>query len=134
MFINCCINTIPINSKTNEIPTIREYLKEKNFKDKIITVDALNTQKENVKAIIDAHANFVFPIKENQEELKNNLKKYFNQDKCDEIITGNSKSKYEIYFEKSHEQTIKYEYFQTSNIEWYDRTHSWEGLQSFVLL
>lgn len=42
---NCCINTIPINSKTNEIPTLREYLKDKNFKGKIITVDALNTQK-----------------------------------------------------------------------------------------
>ena len=31
-----CINTIPIDSKTNEIPTIRKYLKDKNFKGKII--------------------------------------------------------------------------------------------------
>lgn len=131
---NYCINTIPIDNKTNEIPTIREYLKDKNFKGKIITVDALNTQKENVKAVIDAHADYVFPIKGNQEDLKNNLKEYFNQDKCDEIIAGNSKSEYEIYYEKSHGQIIKYEYFQTSDIEWYDRTHTWEGLQSIGLV
>lgn len=90
-----CINTIPIDSKTNEIPTIRKYLK-----DKIITVDALNTQKENVKAVIDAHADYVFPIKGNQEKLKNNLQENFNHDKCDEIIASNSKSEYEIYLKK----------------------------------
>lgn len=33
---NYCINTISIDSKTNEIPTIRKYLKDKNFKGKII--------------------------------------------------------------------------------------------------
>lgn len=131
---NYCTNTIPIDNKTNEIPTIRDYLKGKNLKGKILTVDALNTQKENVKAVIDAQADYVFPIKGNQEDLKNNLQEYFNQDKCDEIIAGNSKSEYEIYYEKSHGQIIKYEYFQTSDIEWYDRTHTWEGLQSIGLV
>lgn len=131
---NYCTNTIPIDNKTNEIPTIRDYLKGKNLKGKILTVDALNTQKENVKAAIDAQADYVFPIKGNQEDLKNNLQEYFNQDKCDEIIAGNSKSEYEIYYEKSHGQIIKYEYFQTSDIEWYDRTHTWEGLQSIGLV
>lgn len=127
---NYCISTIPIDSKTNEIPTIRDYLKDKNLKGKIITVDALNTQKDNVKAVIDAYADYVFPVKGNQEDFKNNLKEYFNQDKCDEIIAGNLKSEYEIYYEKSHGQIIKYEFFQTSDIEWYDRTNNWEGLQS----
>lgn len=92
---NYCINTISIDSKTNEIPTIRKYLKGK-----IITVNALNTQKENVTAVIDAHADYVFPIKGNQEELKNNLQEYFNHDKCDKIIASNSKSEYEIYLKK----------------------------------
>ena len=128
-----CIDTIKIDDKTNEIPTIKEYLKNKNLKGKIITVDALNTQRDNVKAVLDAHADYVFPVKVNQGDVLSNISDYFTQEKCDEIIAGNSKSEYETYTEKSYGQVIKYEYFQTSDIEWYDRNNEWAGLKSIGL-
>lgn len=129
-----CIDTIAIDDKTNEIPTIKDYLKNKNLKGKIITVDALNTQRDNVKAVIDAHADYVFPVKGNQGDVLSNISDYFTQDKCDEIIAGNSRSEYETYTEKNHGQVIKYEYFQTSDIEWYDRNNEWAGLKSIGLV
>lgn len=40
-----------IEEKTNEITAIPKVIKRLNFKNVICTWDALNTQKENVKAV-----------------------------------------------------------------------------------
>lgn len=129
-----CIATIPIDSKTNEIPTIEEYIKNQNLKHVIVTADALNTQKSNVAAIINSHGDYVLPIKGNQTDIHNNLEDYFNQDKCDEIIAGNLQSEYESYYEKSHGQLIHYENFQTSDVKWYDKNGEWKNLNSIGMV
>ena len=46
-----CIEQEMIEEKTNEITAIPEVIKRLNLKNVICTCDALNTQKENVKAV-----------------------------------------------------------------------------------
>ena len=77
---------------------------------------------------------YIIPIKENQKNFYNDLKLYFDQEKCDEIIAGNSKSVYYTENEKSHSSYIKYEYFQTSDIDWYSNINDWEGIHSIGLV
>ena len=100
----------------------------------IATWDALNSQTKNVTAVINAGGDYIVPIKGNQETFYNDLKLYFDQKRCEEIIAGNSNSAYLTEYEKSHSAFIKYEYFQTSDISWYSKLSDWEGIHSFGLV
>ena len=129
-----CIETVPINEKTNEIPTIETLINGMDLTGIIATWDALNTQTKNVKAVINAGGDYVIPIKGNQETFYNDLKLYFDSKKCEEIIAGNLQSAYYAENEKSHSAYIKYEYFQTSDINWYPKLSDWEKIHSFGLV
>ena len=129
-----CIETIPIDEKTNEIPTIETLIKGMNLNGVIATWDALNTQTKNVEAVIDAGGDYVIPIKGNQGNFYEDLKLYFDDKRCEEIKAGNTKSEYYTQEEKSHSALIKYEYFQTSDIDWYSKLSDWKNVHSFGLV
>lgn len=129
-----CIETVPIDEKTNEIPTIETLINGMNLKGIIVTWDALNTQTKNVEAVINAGGDYIIPIKGNQGNFYNDLVLYFDNKKCEEIKAGNTKSSYLIKNEKSHSSFIKYEYFQTSDIKWYSNIKDWEKVKSIGLV
>ena len=129
-----CINTIEIDGKTNEIPTVESFIKGLDLKGVIVTWDALNSQNKNVDAVINSKGNYIIPIKGNQGTFYQDLKDYFDEEKCEEIIAGNLESDYLTYIEKSHSSYIKYECFQTSDIKWYSNRKDWKGLKSFGLI
>ena len=58
-----------IDSKSNEIPTVQEMLKEFPLKDMIITTDAMHTQKENTKIITQSNNDYVMQVKGNQKKI-----------------------------------------------------------------
>ena len=95
-----CIKTVKIAGKTNEIPTIEVVVIGMNLTGTISTWDALNTQKKNVKSVINAHGDYTVPIKLNHEIFYNELVNYFDDKRCEEIIAGNLSSKYMTYNEK----------------------------------
>ena len=129
-----CIETVPIDEKTNEIPTIETLINGMNLKGIIVTWDALNTQTKNVEAVINAGGDYIIPIKGNQGNFYNDLVLYFDDTKCEEIKAGNTKSSYLVKNEKSHSSFIKYEYFQTSDIKWYSHIKDWKKVQSIGLV
>lgn len=133
-YLQYCIATKKISEKSNEIPAIEDLVKGMNLTGIIATWDALNTQKDNVAAVLDAGGDYTVPIKGNQPDFHQNLIDYFDEDRCDEIIAGNTQSQYLTYIEKSHSSIIKYECFQTSDIDWYDRKDEWKGLQTIGLV
>ena len=129
-----CLASEMIDDKTNEIPTIPEILKRTSIKNCIITWDALNTQTKNVEAVIDGKGDYVVPIKGNQGNFYQDLKDYFNDKELECIIAGKTNSAYYIHIEKSHSSIIKYEYFQTTDIDWYFDKNSWKSLHSIGLV
>lgn len=129
-----CLASEQIADKTNEIPTVPDILKRTTIKDCIVTWDALNTQTENIKVVIDNGGDYVVPIKGNQGNFYNDLVDYFDEKELECIIAGKSNSAYYSYSEKSHSSFIKYEYFQTTDIEWYFDKESWKGLHSIGLV
>jgi predicted transposase YbfD/YdcC len=66
-----------IDSKTNEIGGIGELLKSLVIEGRIITVDALLTQRKVSQEIIDGHGDYVMIVKENQKALMNDVKTVF---------------------------------------------------------
>ena len=129
-----CLASEMIEEKSNEIPTIPEILKRFNVKGNIITWDALNTQTENVKAVVKLKGDYVVPIKGNQGNFYNDLKDYFDEKKLETIKAGNTKSTYVDYYEKRGSQTIYYEYYQTEDVNWYFDKKKWEKLNSIGLV
>jgi len=125
-----CLASEMIEDKTNEIPTIPKILKRFQVKGNIITWDALNTQAENIKAVIDLGGDYVVPIKGNQGNFYKDLIDYFDEKKLDEIKAGNTKSNYLDYYEKRGSNSIHYEYFQTTDVKWYFDKEKWERLHS----
>lgn len=129
-----CLASEQIDDKTNEIPTIPDILKRANIKDCIITWDALNTQTKNVEAVIDGKGDYVVPIKGNQGNFYQDLKDYFDEKTLECIIVGRSNSAYYSHIEKSHSSIIKYEYFQTTDVDWYFDKNNWKSLHSIGLV
>ena len=129
-----CILTEMISDKSNEIPMVEEIIKGLDLTDVTVTWDALNTQTKNVEAVINSKGDYVVPIKGNQGQFYQDLIDYFDEDRCDEIKAGNTNSDYYTYLEKNHSSIIKYECFNTSDINWYDRISEWAGVKSIVLI
>lgn len=132
--LGMCIASEMIQDKTNEIPTIPIILNRLNIQNSIITWDALNTQKDNVKAVIDGKGDYVVALKSNQFTFYDEVVLYFDDKRLDMIKAGNSKSSYLYTNEKSHSSVIKYEYFQTEDISWYQDLKEWKGLKSIGLV
>ncbi len=69
-----------IEEKSNEIPMGPELIKRLNLSNSIITADALNTQKETVKAIIKAKGEYALVLKANQGTMYQEVSEYFHGD------------------------------------------------------
>lgn len=132
--LGMCIASEMIEDKTNEIPTIPKILDKINVKGNIITWDALNTQKENIKSVIQRKGDYVVPIKQNQGSFYNDLVLYFNETQLDIIKACGPHNTYLKVLEKSHSSIITYEYFQTEDISWYSNLKDWKGVKSFGLV
>jgi predicted transposase YbfD/YdcC len=66
-----------IDSKTNEIGAISEVLKSLVLQGRIITVDALLTQKKVSQDIIEGGGDYVMVVKENQKSLLDDVRTVF---------------------------------------------------------
>ncbi len=66
-----------VSDKTNEIPISTEILKTFDVRGKVITTDALLTQRTFCHAIIADEGNYVLPVKDNQPDLLDAIEKLF---------------------------------------------------------
>ena len=131
--LEMCIEQEIIEEKTNEITAIPEIIERLNLKNVICTWDALNTQKENIKAVRAKGGDYCVALKMNQPNFYKDVQDYFDEDRL-MIIESGYEGGYQLTREKSHEGVITYEYYQTEKVEWYSDIKSWEGLKSIGLV
>ena len=129
-----CLASEQIDDKTNEITAIPDILKRFNVKGNVITWDALNTQTDNVEAVVSLKGEYVVPIKGNQGNFYNDLILYFDEKKLEMIKAGQTGSAYLDYKEKRGEKLIYYEYYQTEDVKWYFDRKKWKKLNSIGLV
>lgn len=111
-----CLASEIINQKTNEIPVARDLLSKTDLKGKIVSFDALHTQKETVKVIVSKGGDFVGGLKGNQSELYNTSQELFTDENLNKIQKTKNYFKFEI--EKNHRQIELREMYRvdTSNV------------------
>jgi hypothetical protein len=63
-----------VDPQTNEIPTLRTLLDPLDIKDRVVTLDALHTQKDTARYIVEKKkADYLFTVKNNQSALKQDI-------------------------------------------------------------
>lgn len=127
--LSMCIDQEMIEEKTNEITAIPTVIKRLELSNVICTWDALNTQKNTVEAVIGSGGDYVGALKGNQQTFFEEVKDYFDEDRI-LIIQSGYEGAYKQEIEKSHSNIIKYEYYQSEKIEWFEDKEEWAGLKS----
>ena len=131
--LQMCIDQEMIEEKTNEITAIPDVIKRLDLTNVICTWDALNTQKDNVKAVISKGGDYCVALKANQGNFYKDVQDYFDEDRL-LIIESGYEGTYQLTREKNHEAVITYEYYQTEKVNWYPDIKLWEGLKSIGLV
>lgn len=131
------LGQIKVDEKSNEITAIPELLNLLDVEGCIITIDAMGTQTDIAKTIIDSGAEYVLALKENQPTLHDDVKLYFDE----EIITESKKTLEEkgVYYktlEKDHGRIEKREYYMVKDISWLDEIHKnkWVKLSAIGMI
>ena len=67
-------NQVAIDDKSNEIPALPELLAPLELDGTVVTADALNTQRESARHIVqDKGGHYVFTVKDNQQNLRKRI-------------------------------------------------------------
>lgn len=127
-----CLGQKAVEEKTNEITAIPQLLDTIMIKGTVITIDAMGTQTAIAEKIKERKADYVLAVKENQKNLYEDLKEYFEDEEFLEKIkkAGN----YKKTIEKAHSQLEIREYYQTDKIKWLECKDKWKGLKSIGML
>ena len=80
---------LKIDHKENEMTGIMKVLDYIDIKDRVITIDAIGTQRSIIKKIKQKGGHFVLPVKENNEKVLGEIKLYL-----DELIQSNEIEKH----------------------------------------
>lgn len=111
----CCE---PIDEKENEIPVSQELFRWMEFKNSILTADALHCQRETVELIIKAHGMYLLTVKDNQPLLIKEIKARFD----------NPKNKKKIRIHEEDDRIIEILELPKN----YSLADEWKGLKAFV--
>ena len=123
------LGQITVDSKTNEIPAVKELIEMLDVEGKIITADAMHCQKETAEKIIDNKGDYVLQLKANQKNFYEDVYAMFDEKYMDETDTN---CEYEVFctVEKSHGRIEKITCYVLNEIEFFtDYLAEWKGLK-----
>ena len=123
------LGQIAVDSKTNEIPAVKELIEILDVEGKIITADAMHCQKETAEKIIDNKGDYVLQLKANQKNFYEDVYAMFDEKYMDETDTN---CEYEVFctVEKSHGRIEKRTCYVLNEIEFFtDYLSEWKGLK-----
>lgn len=113
-----------VDCKSNEITAIPKLLKKLDLQNKIVTIDAMGTQRDICAQIVEQGADYVISLKGNQGTLHQDVQEYFREpDRCKDYLC------FEEY-DKGHGRIEKRTALSLDEIEWLQSYHQWPGLRS----
>jgi predicted transposase YbfD/YdcC len=125
------LEQVDTDSHDNEITEIPKLLKLIDIKGDTITIDAAGCQKRIAEQIISQKGNYVLAVKENQPELYQTVKDYF--DFLDEDHPKDEPFQYyRSDSEKDHGRIERREVWLSGAIDYFMDTKTWKGLKAIV--
>jgi len=124
-----------VDEKSNEITAIPELLKILALSGCIVTIDAIGTQTNIAKIIIEANADYVLAVKENQGRLYEDISVLFAVDQAHNFQYASYE--YAKTTNKGHGRIEVRECWSTSNSEYLNLirdVQNWVGLKSIAMV
>ena len=121
-----------VDAKSNEITAVPQLLATMDLKGAVVTVDALNTQKQIAQQIVDAGGDYVMAVKENHPTLhaciERNvrammLQKFAGVDHSADDCT-----------EGGHGRIDRRRVWSIGEVDWIEQHEQWAGLRSLVVV
>jgi predicted transposase YbfD/YdcC len=122
------LSEVVVEEKSNEIPAVKDLLDITNIRGCIVTWDAMNTQKETVRAVIAKKGDYVGALKGNQQSFYEDVALYF--DKRTLGALEGSAQTYLKTVDKEQSGIGIREYYLTQDIQWLFHQDEWAGLKS----
>lgn len=121
------LGSMRVDTKINEISTISKMLNILNITNCTITIDAMGCQKKIAKKIVEKDANYVLCVKDNQNELKNDIKLAFSiiEGRHSDVLIDSGE-----LVEISHGRFETRQYFHIPLEEFTNITNDWAGAKS----
>ena len=123
-----CLGQEAVDEKSNEITAIPQLLGKLNIQNQIVTIDAMGTQTEIAKKIRSKKADYVLALKNNHQNLCDDVRDYFDDPEFQKNIQ--SSGGYKKTVEKAHGRIETREYYQTGDIDWLEQRDKWAGLKT----
>ena len=123
------LGQITVNSKSNEIPAVRELIEMLNIEGMVVTADAMHCQKETAETIIKNKGDYVLQLKANQGKFYEDVYAMFDDQYMNEV---DKDCEYEIFstIEKSHGRIEKRTCYVLNELEFFtDYLAEWKGLK-----
>jgi predicted transposase YbfD/YdcC len=109
--------------KGHEIAGIKELLNILDIKGSVISIDAIGCQKDIVSLIIEKQADYIIAVKDNQQQLRNDITSSFS------IIKSGSLAE---QIEKNNGRTETRKCTVISNLKMLDTKAEWTGIKSII--
>lgn len=122
-----CIGQVFVPEKSNEITAVEDLLDLFDVEGVVVTWDALNTQKRNVKKVVDKKGDYVVALKGNHKNLCEEIRDYFEDEG---LWAKNPLVGYHKTVEKEHNAVVTREYILSKEIHWVYEKKAWAGLQA----
>ena len=123
------LGQITVDSKSNEIPAVRELIDILDIQGMVLTMDAMHCQKETMEKIVDNLGDYVVQLKGNQGRFYEDVYAMFDDRYMDE---ADKDCEYEIYstIEKSHGRIEKRTCYVLNEVEFFTNyLADWKGLK-----
>lgn len=124
-----CLYSEAISKKTNEIPVAQEILKTMDLKKAIVTFDALHTQKDTIRTIVENGGDYVGGLKGNQGILHDEAVAAF-----PETVLAQIKGTDDYYetSEKAHGKLEIRRYYLKKAKHRFNGIVEWQNLRNFI--
>ncbi len=123
------LGQITVDSKSNEIPAVRELIEMLNIEGIVITADAMHCQKETAETIIENKGDYVLQLKANQGNFYKDVYAMFDDKYMNE---ADKDCEYETFSttEKSHGRVEKRTCYVLNELAFFtDYMAEWKGLK-----
>jgi len=116
---------IATDEKSNEITAVPKLLKMLSLKGTIVTVDALNCQREIAQQILDQGGNYAMALKGNQGTLHADVSTFLDDPRAEATTTNTT-------VDGDHGRIETRTAVVSTHVDWLQEQHGWPGLQAIA--
>jgi predicted transposase YbfD/YdcC len=124
--VRLVLGQIKTDDKSNEMTAIPELIKTLALEGAIVTIDAIGCHKKITGTLVEAGADYVIQVKDNQKNLHKNIALFFQEP---------ANGPFDIFetLDGEHGRIETRRYFTTDDISWLPEKEEWPGLKTICM-